>query len=344
MLRLSNTILTEVLHINLAKIGVNSLASRHLVDSIVSTSLRGTDSHGINLFPHYWTVLNNGRVNKNPELKWKQTSATLGILSADYAPGHYSGAVAMEYAIQMAAQNGSGFAVVKESTHFGAAAYFGLMAARKDMLGLAFTNADALVKAPSARIAFFGTNPICVTVPLESEEPLCLDMATSQVSWNKIRIHRSLNKALEPGWAFNDRGEPEMNPHAARCLSPSGDYKGFGLGFFVEVVCGILAQGPIGREIGPMFTDLEKKRKISHFFGAIDLSKFIPMDDFKSRLQEVVQSIRGLESMDDQNVMVPGDPEKKTFAERITNGIPMETDRFEDFLKIDPDFKRAVLL
>jgi len=343
MLRLSSSILREVMKTTLRDLSVNDDSAFHMIESVISASLRGTDSHGINLFPHYWKVLKIGRVNKNPQFKFQRTKPSLGILDADFALGHHAGAVAMDYTMQLASEAGSGFVVVKDSTHFGAAAYFGLMPAQKNLIGLSFTNADALVKAENAKTSFFGTNPICITAPLENEEPLCLDMATSQVSWNKIRIYRSLDKKLPEGWAFNKEGLPETDPHAAVSLNPAGDYKGFGLGLIVEIFCGILAKGPIGHDIGPMFTELEKKRSISHFFGAIDLSQFLPAQDFKNRLQNMVDSIRQLTPVGGAKVMVPGDPEKASTIERLESGIPMEESRFGEFLELNPNFSKAII-
>ena len=171
------------------------------------------------------------------------------LLDADHALGHHAGAVAMDQAIEFAKRSGIGAVAVKNSTHFGAAAYIGLRAPAHDCLGFASTNADALVKAHGAREAFFGTNPVCFTAPLEREEPFCLDMATSLVSWNKVVNRRRENSPIPASWAFDASGTPVTDPNRAVTLNPAGEYKGYGLGMMVDILCGILSGGPVGREI-----------------------------------------------------------------------------------------------
>ncbi len=160
--------LAALMAAELAKRHIDPESNQHVVASLVQTSLRGVDSHGINLFPHYCRAAEAGRINSRPHISISRTGPSTAVMDADH---------------------------VRNSTHFGAAAYFGLIAAERDCLGFAFTNADALVKAFGAKEAFFGTNPICFTAPLQNESPFCLDMATSLVSWNKINNYRRENSA-----------------------------------------------------------------------------------------------------------------------------------------------------
>jgi ureidoglycolate dehydrogenase (NAD+) len=208
---------------------------------------------------------------------------------------------------------------------------------------MAFTNADALVKAKGSTQAFFGTNPICLTTPLQNEEPFCLDMATSMVSWNKIKNYRREGIDIPDTWAYDAEGKPVTNPNEARSLEPAGDYKGFGLGMMVDVFCGILANGLISKDILAMYnTPLDEARKVSHFFMVIDPEKFLPLADFKQNMQSMVDRIREMPTQEGvEAVMVPGDPEKKTKTERLKSGIPILEDIWQEFLEISPDFKRA---
>jgi ureidoglycolate dehydrogenase (NAD+) len=327
----------------LSQKGVNEESLSHCVSSLIQTSLRGVDSHGINLFPHYSRAVDSGRINKNPEFRFNHTASGTGILDADHAFGHHSGAHAINKAIELAGQNGISAISVINSSHFGAAAYFALMAAEKGMLGFSFTNADALVKASGAKKAFFGTNPICFTAPLKNEEPLCLDMATSLVSWNKVMNKRRTDEMIPPHWAYDNDGKSTENPHEARSLSPIGDYKGFGLGFMVDVLCAVLAGGLISKDILPMYNSpIEARRRVGHFFMAIDISKFSELESFCDYLQNTVDRIRQMEALPGEKVMVPGDPEKKFEKERLITGIPVDDVKFEEFLVVDSGFHNCL--
>jgi ureidoglycolate dehydrogenase (NAD+) len=324
---------------------VDKKSSTDLVESLIQTSLRGVDSHGINLFPHYYNSFIQGRLNKRPDLKFTKTSATTFKLDADHSVGHYSASVAIKKAIQVAKKMGMASVSIKNSSHFGACAYFGLQAAAQDTMGFVFTNGNALVKAYNGILPYFGTNPVCITAPLEGEGPLCLDMATSLSTWNKIGNYKLANKSIPSEWAFDELGKPVTDPFKARSLSAIGLYKGFGLGMMFELLNSYFSGGPMSKDILSMYeAPLSKQRYLSHFVMVIDISKFVEIDLFKHRLQESVNQIRLLEPIDKEiSVMVPGDPEKKSFKERIVSGIPIDEKKLEEYLKISKSFSNALI-
>lgn len=328
----------------LTQLNINNDSIFHVTNSMIETSLRGTDSHGIILFPHYINAIKNKRINSNPQFVFNDNTLTSSILNADHAIGHHSGAVAMKKAISNAKQYGMGSVAVKNSTHFGAAAYFGLIAAQQGCLGFSFTNADALVKASNAKHSFFGTNPICFAAPLANEEPFCLDMATSTISWNKRNNYLREKTKMNNGWAFDIDGKETTDPSLAASLSPSGDYKGFGLGMMVDILTSILADSLISKDIKPMYTsDIKEKRNIGHFFMAIDINGFSDLNEFKERLKSMVDRIRQMEKIADDNVMVPGDPEKRSRVIRLKEGIPIDEEKYLELLDISNEFKECLI-
>jgi len=344
MLRFDSKLLKEKMVDVLRIEGLNEVSIMHLTDSMILTSLRGTDSHGINLFPHYINAIRAGRISKIPVFNFENGSNTTAILDADHAVGHYSGYAAMEYAVGLAKEFGMGSVAIKNSTHCGAVAYFGLLAAEQDCIGFAFTNADDLVKASNGKHSFFGTNPICFTAPLLDEAPLCHDMATSLVSWNKIRNYCMANKSVPDHWAFDKNGENVINPDDARSLAPIGDYKGFGLGLMVDVLTSLLSNSPISKDIKPMFSsEISEKRFIGHYVMVIDISKYIDTQLFKQSLQSMVDRIRALEPLGKSPVMVPGDPEKLSTVDRSQNGIPIDEFKHKEYLKISNIFSNCLI-
>ena len=323
--------------------GVQPDSTKHVVGALVETSLRGVDSHGIPLFPHYCRAVDAGRINKNPNMKILSQHPSVALLNADHAFGHHAGSEAIEMARQMADQTGIGVVSVRNSTHFGAAAYYGLQASRKGYMAFTFTNADSLVKAYGSDRAFFGTNPICFTVPMRNEDPLCLDMATSQVSWNKIKIYRMKKQPVPEDWGFGPDGRPTKDPDAVKSLNPIGRYKGYGLGIMVEILCSLLASGPFALQVIPMFTRINEKRSISHFFMVLDIGKFRLVESFLDDLENMVEQVRSLPTLDGvSSVMIPGDPEKQAFRERTVRGIPIDEKAYEDFLSVSKDFSGAL--
>jgi len=345
MVFLDRTRLAERMRRALAALQVTPISIDHVVNSLVMTSLRGVDSHGVNLFPHYCRAVGSGRINPQPQMRFEDTAASTAILDADHAFGHHAGALAMDHAVEMARTTGMASVAVRNSTHFGAAAYFSQRAAERDCIGFAFCNADALVKAHNSRESFFGTNPICFAAPMADEGPFSLDMATSLAAWNKVGNAQRTRKPIPPDWAFDDQGRTVTDATLARSLAPVGGYKGFDLGMMVDILCALLAGGPASKDIPGMYrASLSTRRNITHFFMAIDIAKFTEPAVFKANLQSMANRIRALPPSDeaDDIVMVAGDPEKRTYQVRLYEGIPMDDEKFAEFLEISGDFHEAL--
>ncbi len=336
--------LKELMREHLRRRGVCEGAVFHMPEALVQASLRGVDSHGINLFPHYCTVAETGRIEKNPVFTLEETGASTAVLDAGHGYGHHAGAEAMAHAVALAKKTGIGAVAVKESTHFAAAFYYAFLAAKKECIGFAFTNANDMVIATNATKPFFGTNPVCMAAPMLGEEPFCLDMATSALSINRLTNCRRTGTQLAPGLAFDADGLPTTDPARGRFVGPVGGYKGFGLGMMVELLCGLLTGGPAATEIEPIYGDLAKRRHLSHFFMALDISRFSDATAFKQRLAAMAAAIRALPRADEAvPVMVPGDPEKAACERRCREGIPLDGPKVDEYLALSPDFARALL-
>lgn len=305
-------------------IGVPKKIFTSVVEGLIETSLRGVDSHGIRLAPHYLRAAMLGRINKSPEFKFEKTSLTTLLMDADHTFGITAGKEAMGKAIGMAKENGTGIVVVKNSSHFGAAGIYGLMAAREKMIGISMTDVEDLVVPYGGTKPFLGTNAFCFTAPMKGEEPFILDMATSGISFNKLRMHKEKNQPLELGWAVDEAGESVNDPNKAAALTHFGGYKGYGIALMVEILTGILANSPYGPHLTHMFPLNEQKRRLNHFFLALDIKKFLPVEMFEESLKQMADEIRNQRPAKGfEQVMVAGDPEKSIYQKRIKNGIPL---------------------
>jgi ureidoglycolate dehydrogenase (NAD+) len=333
------TALKKLLHAVLARNGVCGEACFHVSEAVVQASLRGVDSHGVGLFPHYHAALKAGRINARPHFTQTRAGPSAIVFDADHGFGHHAGAVAMQAAVDAAKESGVGAVSVKHSSHFGAAAYYALPAARQDCIGLCFTNTNDSVLAYNATKPFFGTNPVCLAAPMADEDPLTLDMATSVLSMHAVRSRLRTGGLLAPGQGYDADGKETRDPAAVRCLGPIGGYKGFGLGMMVELLCGVLSGGPVGPEIIPIGERLDTPRCLSQFFMAVDISRFHDPRMFAQRLQSIADAVRALPRVDpDVPVMIPGDPEKHCLRQRLVTGIPVDDALYRSFLNVDAAF------
>lgn len=305
--------------------GARDDVARAVAEGLVHASLRGVDSHGVRLLPHYVRELEGGRINPDPDFHFEKGSATSGVLDGDHTYGHAAGRRAVAHAVELARESGIGAVAVKNSSHFGAASFFGLEIAENDLIGLSLTNTDSLIVSHGSRRPFLGNNPICVTAPVEGEGPFCLDMATSKITFNRVLELRNEGQEAPPGSGVDGQGRATRDPDQIEALLPIGAYKGFGLALVVEILCGVLTGMPWGRHIPKMYeASLDQERYLGHFFLALDPEGFLPVQQFETRLADLLEELRSEPPVDpEQPVRVAGDPEKETAALRREEGIPV---------------------
>ncbi|MDG2169132.1 MAG: Ldh family oxidoreductase [Opitutales bacterium] len=320
----------------LLKSEVEEQAAKVTARGLWQTSLRGVDSHGIRLLLHYIQGVRGGRVNPQAHIQFEKTSATTGRVDADHGFGHAAGMLAMKNAIEMARESGSGQVAVANSNHCGSMAYFALEAAKNDMIGTAYTNASPNMRSANATTRFFGTNPICMAAPMSREGPFCYDGATTMVALNKIRNMGDQGQDIPNGWGADSKGKDTTDPAAVSQLLPMGDYKGFGLAMIVDILCGVMTGMPTGDQVTDMFRDSNsEKRHLGHFFTATRIDAFQEASQFKDRLQELADRIRQQPRQDeDTPVMIPGDSEKASEADRKEFGMPINEAILSDFRKL----------
>lgn len=324
----------------LLRAGGSQEVSHSLTQGLLHASLRGVDSHGIRLLPHYIKGIQGGRINPKPNYTFTQTSSTTALLDADHTFGHASAMEAAKKAIEISEKAGSAHVAIYNSSHFGAASYYALEIAKHDRIGMSFTNTDALIQTVHGKRSFLGNNPICIAVPCQNEEPLCLDMATSRMTFNKVKQFKEKGIPLPEGVGVDKNGVMTQDPNEVAMLTPIGGYKGFGLSMMIEILCGLLAGMPYGPDIPKMFeAPLSQKRYLSHFVTALRVDCFQPIEVFKRRVSEMMMRLRNEPKLkEDIPIQVPGDPEKKMMAERIKNGIPLTPKDIEAFTQLSLEY------
>lgn len=329
----------------LTALDLDEFSREAVTTGLCETSLRGVDSHGIRLLPHYVAAAEQGRRNCRPQFKFTRTYPALGCLDADNAFGHAAGMKAIDHCLDLAAETGQASVGVINSSHPGAMASFALRAARKGYIAFAFTHADALLRSFSGTRAYFGTNPICIAAPRQEQDPFCLDMATSVIPWNRVLLNKAQDQPLPPDVAADSNGADTTDAAAAACLLPMGGYKGYGLAAMVEILCGIFTGMAFGRAIPAMYgTDLSQPRRLGQFFSVMRTDGCIAADAFSRRLQEMTDAVRSEPAMNGEEVMLAGDPQIREQERRLREGIPLDkvtvdnlrqlSDRFEIQLRL----------
>jgi len=297
---------------------------------LCETSLRGVDSHGIRLLPHYFDSAVSGRKNPSPKFKVTKTFPSIAHLDADNAFGHAAGMRAINIAMEIAETQGVASIAVSNSSHPGAMASMALKAAREGYIAFAFTHADALILSHGGSRPYFGTNPVCFAAPRLDKEPYCLDMATSIVPWNRVKINRTMDKKLDEGVAADSDGNPTTDPHKAAAVMPTGSYKGYGLASMVDILCGVNTGMAFGRSIPAMFTTkMKEQRNLGQFYIVMRTDGVISQEEFVKYMQQMTDEVRAEPKVGEASVMLPGDPQIICAEKRMKYGIPLDQSTFE---------------
>jgi len=324
------------------KLGVPPKDAAITSEVLISADLRGVDSHGVARLPRYVNGLRDGVMLLNPDIKVVYETPTTATLDAADGLGQPAGVRGMELAIQKAKEMGTGFVAVRNSNHYGIAAYYALMALKHDLIGISLTNAATLVVPTFGKKALFGTNPISVVVPAGEERAYVLDMATSTVPRGKLEVYNRLGKEMPVGWATDPEGNPTQDADLALRGLASNDvlggllplggagelfsgHKGYGLALLVEILCGVLAGTAYAELVYPTGPNGEPlPAKVGHFFGAIRIDGFRPIDQFKVDMDDLIRMVKSSPKSEGQDrIYIHGEKEFETEAERRRNGIPL---------------------
>jgi ureidoglycolate dehydrogenase (NAD+) len=309
----------------LIKMGVSDEDASVIMNCLVQTSLWGIDSHGIARLPHYLDRIKAGSINPKPQLKIENSGPCSANLDGDHGLGIVVVDAATRETILLAKKNGIGIVGVRDSSHCGAIGIYGRLIAESGLIGIVFTHSDAFVAPHGGFRKFIGTNPICISVPNSDGRPLCLDMATSKIAWNKVMNARNENDKIPEDVAYDIHGNPTEDPDLVECLKPMAEHKGYAMAFMIDLLCGPLNGMPWGINIPEMYGDLTEKRHLGSLVIAIDPSRFFGHSNFSTIVSEMAnaarkQPVKNIEIP----VEAPGDDHYRNEKERRKNGIPIE--------------------
>jgi LDH2 family malate/lactate/ureidoglycolate dehydrogenase len=297
-----------------------------VADTLVEADLRGVHSHGVWWLITYTQRVRHGGINPQPDIRIVRETPVMVVIDADRAIGQVASVAAMRQAIHKAKACGVGVAAVRNSNHFGAAAYYALMAAQEGQIGFAVSDAEPSMAPWGGARAVVGNNPMAYAVPAGADYFIVLDMAQSVVAWGKIFLAAQRGEKIPSTWALNPAGEPTDDPHAAMAglLLPFGGYKGYGLAVIMEILSSVLVGATFGLGVPPM-TDLTAGQDVGHFFMALDIEHFLPQAEFQQRITTLLNEHRGVPLAPGvERVYLPGEIEHLKRVERLQSGIPLE--------------------
>ncbi|MDD4363186.1 MAG: Ldh family oxidoreductase [Atribacterota bacterium] len=321
-------------------VGVPEEDAKICADVLITSDKRGIDSHGIGRLKHiYYDRIRKGIQSPFTKFEIIKDNLTTAVVDGNNGMGQVIAKKSMQLAIEKAKKYGMGMVAVRNSTHFGIAGYYALMAEKAGMVGICGTNARPSVAPTFGVEGMLGTNAFTFAFPTDEEFPFCLDCATSMMQRGKVELYDREEKEIPAGWVIGSdgqtrtdtkkiledfkKGEAALVPLGGRGEENAG-YKGYGYATVVEILSAALQEGKFLKMLSGTEDGKEAPINLGHFFLAINISFFIELDKFKKITGDILRTLRSSEKEPGaERIYTAGEKEYVAWLERKENGVPI---------------------
>ena len=340
MLRLPVETLQQFMIEVFTRIGVPSEDARICADVLITSDLRGIESHGIGRLKMYYDRIKSGIQQPLTQIDIIRDKYATAVWDGNHGMGHVVGFKAMQSALDKAQKYGLGAVAVRNSTHFGICGYYASMATERNMIGLNFTNARPSTCPTFGVEPLLGTNPICFGAPTDLAYPFIYDAATSISQRGKIEQYAREEKDTPSGWAIDMEGKAQTDTprllvdlvKQAASLLPlggtdelQGSHKGYGLATMVEILCSALQDGSyLTQLLGLDPSGKAAPYKLGHFFLAINIDFFTDLESFKTTSGNICRQLQNSRPFPGHSrIWVAGEMEYEKELEVRRLGVPV---------------------
>lgn len=316
--------------------GINRNDAETTVEILLAADLRGVESHGVLRLTVYLERLDLGLMAKENRIQIINEKDNFVVIDGGNYLGPVAAKFAMEKAIEKAEEKTVGLALVRNNHHYGACAYYSMMALDHDMIGFTTTNTVALMAPTGGKKRIVGNNPFSFAAPAGKYKPFVIDIATSNVAAGKIMMARKNGKEIPLGWALNKDGEPTTNAYegfeGGGLLLPVGGHKGYGMAVMLDILSGVLSGSAFGTRVKAL-QDYGTKDPLGtgHLMAAVNIGHIIGIDSFRDRMDELIGEIKNCSKASGvEEILVPGELEYRESEKRRKEGIPVSKAIIED--------------
>ena len=335
------------------KLKVPAKDAEIIADVLVMSDLRGIESHGVQRCKIYYDRIKQGIYNPKTNFEIVRDEDATALIDGHCGMGHVIAYKSMKLAIEKAKKFGIGAVAVRNSTHFGFAGYYALMAVKEGMIGFATTNARPSVPPTFGVEPMLGTNPLTYAAPTDEKFPFIIDCATSIIQRGKVEMYNRIHKPLPNGVTITKEGNGETDPEGflhdlgerTAALLPLGGkgestsgYKGYGYATFAEILSSALQDGVYLKKTSGVVEKGQLKLKVGHFFLAINIKNFLPLNRFQFITGNIMRDLRNSKKAPDaERIFTAGEKEYFKSKNRLQTGIPITKSVQDDIRKIQQE-------
>ena len=306
----------------LRTLGVPEHDATLVSDSLVTADLWGHPSHGMLRLPWYAARLRSGVMSATTQPELIVDAAAIAVMDGRDGVGQVVTDRACTEATQRAQAHGIGAVAVRNSNHFGTAAYWTRRMALTGHVGILTTNGSPAMAPWGGTEKTVGANPWSVATPGGSHPPVVLDIANTGVARGKIYAAAARGEQIPDTWAFDANGTPTTDPQTAinGLLAPMGAHKGYGISFIMDVLSGVLTGSGYATDVaGPYVPD--KRSRCGHLILALRVNAFMPPDEFASRIDDLIATTKAVPlAAGVEEIFYPGEIEARAETEGRARG------------------------
>ncbi|WP_169738459.1 Ldh family oxidoreductase [Afifella pfennigii] len=286
--------------------GVDAEQAEAVARVTVWGEMVGRPNYGVERLKILLKRVGQGLISCPCDFRLQRTSEATSVIDGAGGFGHFLGEMAMRHAIELADACGVAAVGVRDSNFFGAAGYYPNLAAEKGMIGLAFSNSPPNVVAHGGRQPVLGTNPLAFAAPMRQGRNLLVDMSSAAAAASTMRELARKGARLPEGWSVDSTGAPTTDPAEALkgSMMPMAGAKGFSLSLMVEILAAVLTGAGFSHQVGSMYRDHARRGNNGHFFIALNVLAFMPLESFLARMDELAEAVSA--SGAGQEVRLPG--------------------------------------
>jgi LDH2 family malate/lactate/ureidoglycolate dehydrogenase len=328
--------------------GASADEAQIVVRSLVEANLRGYDSHGVMRIPYYVQAIKDGEVVPGKELTVLDEGPSRVVADGNWGFGQVQAVRLLKLLASKAHSSGQAIGTMTHSGHIGRLGEYCELAAAEGLVTLLMVNshgAAVRVAPPGGKAPRLSTNPLAIGVPF-ADAPLVLDISTSATAEGKVRVKKIAGQSCPEGWLIDSEGRPTTdlntlygNPPGS--ILPMGGpqaYKGFGLGLMIEIFTGAISGGVCARPVP------YAKKGNCVFMMLIDPAHYGGADHFRAEVAQLVEYIKSCPRVERcDEILLPGDPERRQFAQRSAEGIPLDDENWNALVSLGKKLGVATL-
>jgi LDH2 family malate/lactate/ureidoglycolate dehydrogenase len=328
--------LTEFAAAVLVAVGVPDADAELVADSLVTADLWGHQSHGVLRLSWYVDRIRAGVMQAVTTPETVTDTGALVVVDGHDGVGQVLAALAAREAARRAREHGVGVVAVRNSNHFGTAAYFTRMAARDGCLAILATNASPAMAPWGGRRKTVGTNPWSIAAPAGRHDVMVMDIANTAVARGKVYLAKQRGEPIPPGWAIDAEGVPTTDPAAAIAgvILPMAGHKGYAISLLMDVLSGVLTGSAFGAAVnGPYQVD--RRSGCGHLFIALDVAAFGDPDGFTRRMEQLIDEVKAVPLAPGfDEVLYPGELEARAARQQLDQGLSLPRQTLDDLREL----------